>query len=115
MVSSNRRKSWNNDLFVKFMVTICAGMILQSYNKITDSIDENKLFIGEMREFKAHVNVSMEKRDKTITQINARGEVMYHKQMDRTENVRYSGLLRRGDKAVITVLCSRIKSSSKCQ
>lgn len=98
---TNRRKSWKNDLFVKFMSTVAAGFIIASYNVLTTYILEDSKFRGEMVQFKKDATTDIKENKGDITRIDA-------KQIGRTENVEYSGLLKIGDTKTIERLCKQI-------
>ena len=101
MRMTNRRKSWNNDLFVKFMVSVAVVLIGASYNTLSDFIIANSTFKGEMSQFKEDITKHVKEIESNVTRIDT-------KQIRRTDNVKYSGLLKSGDTETIERLCKQI-------
>lgn len=113
MTSTNRRHNWKNDLFIKFMVTLCTIMIGNSYKTISENVIETNKFMGEMREFKnrtlasfGRIDDSMDKRDIIINKLSVQGANTNTEQSGRTDDIDYVRKLRNGDSKTINRLCS---------
>lgn len=98
---TNRRKSWNNDLFVKSMVSLAVILIGASYDTLTTYILEETKFRGEISQFKKDATADIKENKSNITRID-------NEQIGRKENVNYSGLLKIGDTDTIERLCKQI-------